>query len=970
MPIKNFLLLLSWASLLPIAFAQQSSSFSEKDSLRQLGDFFQKESDRTIAISLDSCLWYTQKARDHYFAAEQWGLYVDMISGMAGVEYYRENFESALTFNQQALEEAQQYLGDTSASYANALLTRAIFQDRMGATQTAIATIQKALVLVEKSNVPSDRTITTLYNLANLFIKTGDYHAALRHLDQALDYRLKNLNLARGVSLWRIRLAMAECFYAQDKIPLALQQALRADSLLKIQASFASKYKRQIDIYYKLGKIYRELNEEAKAKSYAEQALQLIPANKFYQRSQCNQLLGKIALASKDFSAAEEYFNLALTSDLQEFQVYQKHPQIAESMRLLAQYHQTQNQVEQALEQFQAAIIKGSIDFNSPTLAENPTKDDWLSPLIGLKLLRGKAQVLQERYRQKKDREDLTAALECYQAINQLIPSIRQSYREEGSKQYLAASAAAIYEEALECYWLAYKNNRDERTLRQAFLLAEQNKARLLQDAIRSKTAKGIAGIPDTLLSQERQLRSDLSFYRRAIAEERSQKAGGDADKISLWKRQVFEKQQAHQKIVQQLEKDYPRYTEYKYQSTASGWKMLREKLRHEDGALLEYFVGERQIFAFVLSAEQVHWHRIAEPAKVREAVFQLRGIVETAPDSRSFMTEMQRFHTLAYQLYQDLIAPLDGYFPSHTRGLRIVPDEWLNRLPFDLLLSQMPHDQDDYAFGHNEYLLRRYTISYAYSADWWTQKANPSPQPSIPFLGLAPSFNGAVATDRSCTGGDLFNLACSEAEVTGIQSLFEGDVLLGDQATRTQFERTVKDYQIVHLATHACQSEAEGELNKIFFADDFLSNLELNQLDLQAELAVLSACNTGSGRMARGEGVMSLARGFAIAGCPSVLMTVWAVDDCSTQQLLQHFYYFLKNGKRKDDALRRAKVAFLLESDLEHSHPYFWAGFVFFGEGQPLHQGPVHPWYPWIGFGLLGLIVGLLWYKKVAASR
>ncbi len=108
--------------------------------------------------------------------------------------------------------------------------------------------------------------------------------------------------------------------------------------------------------------------------------------------------------------------------------------------------------------------------------------------------------------------------------------------------------------------------------------------------------------------------------------------------------------------------------------------------------------------------------------------------------------------------------------------------------------------------------------------------------------------------------------------------------------------------------------------------------------MQLKANLAVLSACNTGSGKLSRGEGIMSLARGFMYAGCPSVITSLWSVDDKSTAVIMKHFYEGLSKGLSKDDALRASKLSYLKNADEIKSNPFYWAGFVLIGNPDAIH--------------------------------
>lgn len=189
-----------------------------------------------------------------------------------------------------------------------------------------------------------------------------------------------------------------------------------------------------------------------------------------------------------------------------------------------------------------------------------------------------------------------------------------------------------------------------------------------------------------------------------------------------------------------------------------------------------------------------------------------------------------------------------------------------------------------------------------------------------------------------------LMDLKWSEKEVRDIDRLLHGKRFLYQDASEENFNHYATDAAIIHLATHALINDNAPLYSRLLFSgsvdsstDDFLHTYELYNMQLNASLAVLSACNTGIGKLVSGEGIMSLARGFLYAGCPNVLMSLWPVDDQSTAQIMQRFYVGLKNGLTMDDALRTAKLAYLNEADDARSAPFYWANFVLIGEANPI---------------------------------
>ena len=182
--------------------------------------------------------------------------------------------------------------------------------------------------------------------------------------------------------------------------------------------------------------------------------------------------------------------------------------------------------------------------------------------------------------------------------------------------------------------------------------------------------------------------------------------------------------------------------------------------------------------------------------------------------------------------------------------------------------------------------------------------------------------------------------------------------------ALKSGFEAEAADYRIIHMATHSCVDENNPLFNKIFLSDDYLSNADLYNTRLKAELVVLSACNTGSGKLAKGEGVLSLARGFAQAGCASSIVTQWSVDDCTTSDIMIDFYRNILDGQNKDKALQQAKLNYLTTADQLSAHPYFWASFVQSGNANSMTFSSSR-FLPMMLLSLLILILIFAWLKK-----
>jgi len=182
-------------------------------------------------------------------------------------------------------------------------------------------------------------------------------------------------------------------------------------------------------------------------------------------------------------------------------------------------------------------------------------------------------------------------------------------------------------------------------------------------------------------------------------------------------------------------------------------------------------------------------------------------------------------------------------------------------------------------------------------------------------------------------------DLSYNQKEVKNINALFDNAVFIDSDANFESFKAQAKQAKIVHLATHAKKNVTHHMLNEIQFADTVVNNYQIENLNIDAVLTVLSACETGAGYMQSGEGLMSLSRSFFLAGCPSLVSTLWRAADESTADIMFYFYKHLKDGFSKDVALQKAKLQYCEEAGIKESHPYYWAGFVQFGNRRVLFE-------------------------------
>jgi CHAT domain-containing protein len=297
------------------------------------------------------------------------------------------------------------------------------------------------------------------------------------------------------------------------------------------------------------------------------------------------------------------------------------------------------------------------------------------------------------------------------------------------------------------------------------------------------------------------------------------------------------------------------------------------------------------------------------------------------------------RLRGQARKLFTTLIEP-GGRRYGKAKHLVVIPDGCLFEIPFEVLLEDDP--AEDAGWRDMDFVMSSKTVLYAPSASVFKGIRERERAGRYETEILA-----AGDPDYSYTGGesglDLRPLPETRAEVEGIGSLFRDErktVLVGAAASEAAVKQSiaVRPSRLIHIAAHGLVDPVTPAASCIALAaspgdgeDGFLHTLEILALPVESRLVVLSACQTATGRVSRGEGVVGLSRAFLGAGAEAVVSSLWAVPDESTAELMKIFYeYMVKKKKPAHEALNEARKA-LLESE-EFPHPFHWASFILIG--------------------------------------
>jgi CHAT domain-containing protein len=365
-------------------------------------------------------------------------------------------------------------------------------------------------------------------------------------------------------------------------------------------------------------------------------------------------------------------------------------------------------------------------------------------------------------------------------------------------------------------------------------------------------------------------------------------------------------------------------------QTEIANAKAIQNALKEEE-TLLSYHVGKQDISVFILQKNKFEVQKIAISQHFQDTIIQFFNLCSNIPISN---VEQEMFAVTGFQLYQTLWEKVQT---NLTKNVIVVPDAYLCYLPFEALLTQaIPKESAD-RMSIFPFLIQQYNIRYSNSASLLPYFQMQSlPQNNGKLLAFAPSFKGEK---------DLSELVFNQEEVKNISPFFDTKMILGKTATLHEFEVQNADYQILHLSTHAKSDNENSDLSFIAFSRDTVTkerNLSISSIyqnHFQAELVVLSACETAIGQHYRGEGLFSISRAFQAAGARSVVASLWNVNDQQTPQLMETFYKHLQKGYSKSEALCIAKKTYLETASHSLAHPFYWTGFSFIGDDAPIQQ-------------------------------
>ena len=791
-----------------------------------------------------------------------------------------------------------------------------------GRNDLAEETIQKALERFRTAK--KDNTLEAAQAISNLgiiYLNSGKYQQSEEQLQMALSLRQQQLDKNHELIAASYNdLGLVNVSLNEDKAleyyesALAIYKALHAEDHPKIAIANTN-----------IGFVYRNLELYGDAINDFDAALKIW--EKVYPQAHPTKgfVLLNLGLTyvNTDKKAALGYYEKALSMYKQSYG--NKHPEIARVYNALGALYFSENQYENALRSYQDAIKANISDFNADDIATNPNLDNFYEGTVLLYSFLGKAQSLEARYFGRTLKfDELVAALDLLQLSDRLIDILRQRISNENDKISLGVIAHEVYADGVRISQTAVLNGFKKKEYRElAFYFAEKSKSAALLSAISDAHAKSFAGIPGELLEKEKEIKSALALCAQKLAQKPT------AEEERALREKAFNLNRTYDEFIKSLETNFPEYYNLKFNAASPSIAELQAKMAKET-AVISYFMDDKinHLYIFLITQDKF---RLIDRQVSPEFDKYLTGL-----RNGLLFNESNAYAVAAEALSADLVP---NNIPGAITDLVIIPAGRLSVIPFETLFAKTPiinSVKTTDAEGNAPYLLRDYSIRYELSASLILQKSRVKPTTNVSIFLCAPiTFNPE---------DHLNPLPGTEAEVREISQLFASKSLKNSLFIRQQADEkvtksgTLKDFSYLHFATHGIVDETSPELSRIFLQsssdaeDGNLFTGEIYNLELNANLVTLSACETGLGKISKGEGVIGLSRALVYAGAKNIVVSFWSVADESTAQLMTDFYrQMLENTDATySENLRQAKLN-LIKSK-KYQSPYYWAPFVLIG--------------------------------------
>lgn len=912
----------------------------EKDSLasnalKSLGNvlFQQGEFEQAINYYRHALSYNPQHSRNYHS-------FLSSIYQNLGISYAMlGNNDSALIYLKKSINLKEQYLLPDNPKLASGYLNLSRFLQVNGELTEALDIIDKAEGIYMRLYGDNNIILAPLYlNKGSILITLNDYESALHYHQLAFD--LYKMAYDRGEEIFQ------QLYLNFGVIYNSLERYSESLKYLELSLEGNISIEHEIKSNFTLGSVLLNLGDIQNAKTHFKKSIDLsreklgdinvLTANTYLNYGSFLEQIGEMQEAIYSYEKAASIYEKIFG---------QKNRDLSNSYYLKASVLLRENKIVESLVYYQKSLTSNVDDFDVGGISENPDLQVLDSDLNIFYCLNGKSNALYQLFKSDATINNLKASLNTAEVAINLLEKIKSTLQGENTKLLINSKASEIYNLAVTVASELYQLTGDQEYLKNSFRYSEKSKAAVLLSSVKQMEAVEVGNLPEDVKLKEKSLKRAISQYQNIIYEE-NQKTVLDSAKIARIRNKLFESKLLYDSLIVYLEANYPEYYNLKYNFDVIDISSIQSILEKEQ-TLVEYKLTDSLLYTFIINRDSVVLIRKPISPDFRDSVNSYRNMMSKLPQADSLSYRSFSFARKGY--YLSNVLELNNPLIKGSANLVVIPDDILGYLSFDALVTELP-DPERCSYSKLSYLIKRSSLTYGYSGTLLFGR-NDKVGKSRKVLAVAPTYDNLSVQNFAQRDGAfedlesfLIPLPNTQNEVTSISTIYNTDLLVGDAASETEFKSMASGYSILHFAMHTLINDEDPLASKLVFSPDhdtvndgFLNTYEIYNLDLNAELAVLSACRTGTGKLSKGEGIMSLARGFLYAGVPGIIMTLWAVEDISGADIVSTFYQNLHNGQPKDLALRNSKLTYLENADQLRAHPYFWAAYVQIGDNGPI---------------------------------
>jgi len=489
-------------------------------------------------------------------------------------------------------------------------------------------------------------------------------------------------------------------------------------------------------------------------------------------------------------------------------------------------------------------------------------------------------------------------ALKSYDLSFYVSSLLKKKWTSQETKLLNVSANRNRSEKCIDILFHLYKQTQNKAFLFTAFEYSESFKTSILKEMAEKKLR--LQHSPnDTLLIKEFKLLKEQNRLTNLLLE------ASNNEKINALSIQLNNISIKIKNLQPSISK---KYTDKEYLFSLN---KLQNKLSIDNAVLVEYFYGKHNLYQFIISDKDIILNQIPLNSKTEKTITNFNSLFNEASIINN---SVSNYTKQAFNIYKLL-----NFNAVNThKNVIIIPDSYLNFTPFEALLT---HKTETTAFSKMPFVVKTQNIVYNTNIFLYLNKSEKEKNKKT--LGFFPVFEN---TNQPLT------YSINEAEA--IKNEMSSNLYMYNEASKINFIKYAGNYGILHLSTHAVSHDGDNPAN-ISFYDENLSIKELSSLDLNPELVILSACETGVGKSYKAEGAMSIARGFQYAGAENLLFSLWQINDLSTSQLMQSFYKNYNKYESAYTANHLSKIEYLENKSINNAKksPYYWSAFVYYGQ-------------------------------------